>query len=121
MEHWRKAGLRGIRRITAAEAAANPGLVRGGLVFVMSTGQGTGHMGFVERAAGGKLVTIEGNTNDGGSREGIGVFRRRSAAVPPELCGQVCEIMGSSFRHTACSAARARCSRDRSTPGRPTS
>ena len=30
----------------------------------------------MERGTGGKLVTIEGNTNDGGSREGIGVFRR---------------------------------------------
>jgi peptidoglycan hydrolase-like protein with peptidoglycan-binding domain len=76
MEHWRKAGLRGVRRIAAVEASETPSLVRGGLVFFISTGEGTGHTGFVERLAGGKLVTIEGNTNDGGGREGVGVFRR---------------------------------------------
>jgi hypothetical protein len=76
IDHWRKAGRRGIRRITATQAMETPGLVQGGLVFFMSTGQGTGHVGFVESVAGGKLVTIEGNTNDGGSREGVGVFRR---------------------------------------------
>ena len=76
MDHWRKAGLAGIRRITAAEAAQNPGLVTGGLVFFISTGEGTGHMGFVEGIELGKLVTLEGNTNSGGSREGVGVFRR---------------------------------------------
>lgn len=76
MEHWRKAGLRGIHRIAAVDAMAMPSLVHGGLVFFISTGQGTGHTGFVEAIAGGKLVTIEGNTNDGGSREGVGVFRR---------------------------------------------
>jgi hypothetical protein len=45
---------------------------------VIATGAGFGHTGLVERTSGGKLVTIEGNTNVGGSREGIGVFRRES-------------------------------------------
>jgi hypothetical protein len=31
--------------------------------------------------AGGKLITIEGNTNDGGSREGVGVFLRESRKI----------------------------------------
>jgi hypothetical protein len=43
--------------------------------------QGTGHTGLVERVLGGRLVTIEGNTNGGGSREGIGVFRRNRRTV----------------------------------------
>ena len=30
----------------------------------------------LESVAAGVLTTIEGNTNDGGSREGVGVFRR---------------------------------------------
>jgi hypothetical protein len=35
-----------------------------------------GHAGLVSRVVGNRMETIEGNTNDGGSREGIGVFRR---------------------------------------------
>lgn len=34
------------------------------------------HTGFVTRVEGGQYATIEGNTNTGGSREGIGVFKR---------------------------------------------
>jgi hypothetical protein len=81
MDHWRKAGTRGTRRITAAEAKQDGGLVQGGHLFVISTGAGNGHIGFVESAGGGKLITIEGNTNDGGSREGIGVFRREKRKI----------------------------------------
>ena len=36
-----------------------------------------GHVGLVERAEGDWLVTIEGNTNISGSREGDGVYRKR--------------------------------------------
>jgi len=35
------------------------------------------HVGFVEKNEGDWLVTIEGNTNGGGSRDGDGVYRRR--------------------------------------------
>ena len=45
------------------------------MVFVIDHGGGKGHVGFVEGAANGRLVTVEGNSNDGGSREGTGVFR----------------------------------------------
>lgn len=76
LNHWRYARLRGIRCIPAAEALAKPMLVQPGQLFLLSTGNGTGHMGFVEAVVNGKLVTIEGNSNDGGSREGVGVFRR---------------------------------------------
>lgn len=47
-----------------------------GFIFIMDFGGGVGHTGLVEKVLNGHLVTIEGNTNDGGSREGIGVFRR---------------------------------------------
>ena len=73
---WRGAGAAGARQISSAEAQATPSLVRPGQIFVLSTGGGFGHVGFVESAAAGVLTTIEGNTNDGGSREGVGVFRR---------------------------------------------
>jgi len=76
LDHWNKAGSRRIPRITRTEAVNNPALVKPGHLFVMDFGGGHGHTGIVERVVGGKLVTIEGNTNAGGSREGIGVYRR---------------------------------------------
>ena len=45
------------------------------------TGGGNGHPGFVANVIGNRLGTIEGNTNDGGSREGIGVFRRTGRTI----------------------------------------
>ena len=77
LTHWREAGGKGVPRITTKQAKDNPGLVRPGHIFIMAVGgRGAGHTGIVERMMGGKLVTIEGNTNRNGSREGIGVFRR---------------------------------------------
>lgn len=73
---WRGAGAAGARQISPAAAQATPSLVRPGQIFVLSTGGGFGHVGLVESVAAGVLTTIEGNTNDGGSREGVGVFRR---------------------------------------------
>lgn len=47
-----------------------------GCIFIIDEGKGLGHTGFVESVAGDLIHTIEGNTNNDGSREGIGVFRR---------------------------------------------
>lgn len=47
-----------------------------GSIFIMDFGKGTGHTGFVTAINVDSISTIEGNTNDGGSREGIGVFAR---------------------------------------------
>jgi hypothetical protein len=35
----------------------------------------------VVETSGGRLLTIEGNTNDGGSRNGIGVFERDARKI----------------------------------------
>ena len=35
------------------------------------------HIGFVDRWGENWIITVEGNTNEGGSREGIGVFKKR--------------------------------------------
>jgi hypothetical protein len=48
-----------------------------GDVFIMDYGKGLGHTGFVEKVEGIWIYTIEGNTNDEGSREGYEVCRRR--------------------------------------------
>jgi hypothetical protein len=76
LTHWRLAGQAGIRRIVSADATADPARLHPGMIFIMDFGGGAGHTGLVEAVDGGRIVTIEGNTNDGGSRDGIGVFRR---------------------------------------------
>lgn len=48
-----------------------------GAVFIMDHGKGLGHTGIVEKFDSTFLYTVEGNTNDTGSREGIEVCRRR--------------------------------------------
>ena len=77
LDHWNRAArVPGARRIARAAAYADASLVKPGLVFILDLGQGHGHTGIVERAMeGGRLVTIEGNTNNDGSRTGVGVFR----------------------------------------------
>ena len=47
-----------------------------GDIFIMDHGHGLGHTGFVESVEGLYINTIEGNTNDTGSREGYAVCRR---------------------------------------------
>jgi hypothetical protein len=62
-------------RIGDLSAEFNMKALRPGSLFVMSFGKGLGHIGFVERHVGRRLFTIEGNSNNDGSREGLGVFR----------------------------------------------
>lgn len=78
LDHWHQAGRRNISRITTLEAQNNPLQLKPGMIFTIDVGDpgGAGHAGFVEKVVDGRLMTIEGNTNTGGSREGIGVFRR---------------------------------------------
>lgn len=71
----RTAGALHMRELAdAAELRDTP---EAGDVFVIDHGHGLGHVGFVESfKPDGTLVTVEGNTNGGGSREGDGVYRR---------------------------------------------
>jgi hypothetical protein len=81
LDVWNRAGSQGVRRIANAEASSTPSLVQPGCVFAIKTGSAEGHMGLVEKVAGVALTTIEGNTNNNGSREGIGVFRRTGRTI----------------------------------------
>jgi peptidoglycan hydrolase-like protein with peptidoglycan-binding domain len=81
LAHWNKAESQGARRIRTAEASSEPQLVRPGQVFIIDYGRGAGHTGIVTGMRSGKLLTIEGNTNDGGSREGVGVFARHGRTI----------------------------------------
>lgn len=56
--------------------ARSAGAVQPGDIFIMDFGGGTGHTGFVVEIKGSIVKTIEGNTNDEGSREGYEVCYR---------------------------------------------
>jgi len=81
VDHWNLAGSRGVHRLSADECLAELTLVQPGMIFIITTGGGHGHTGLVEEVRGMALTTLEGNTNEGGSREGIGVFRRTSRRI----------------------------------------
>jgi hypothetical protein len=76
LNHWNKAGQAGVTRLLQNEVLNDFSLLKPGLIFVISTGGGKGHMGIVEDFRDDRLITIEGNTNLPGDREGVGVFRR---------------------------------------------
>ena len=81
---WNKA--QGMATVIEANTA-QPNLIEPGMVFCMDFGNGKGHTGLVARVEGDQVLTIEGNTNLGGSREGIGVFSRRRALHASKLLG----------------------------------
>lgn len=76
LNHWNKAKA---RKILGGVALADPNLIKPGMIFIMKFGGGTGHTGFVRRIDPiQKLIyTVEGNTNDDGSREGYEVALRK--------------------------------------------
>ncbi len=76
LKHWQDAGKLSVHRIPSSRAIEDPSILHPGHVFIMDHGGGKGHTGIVESVQGGLLVTIEGNTNPGGGREGDGVYRR---------------------------------------------
>ena len=72
MTHWNKTAG---KKIIAIDAVNKPSLIKPGAIFILNTGGSSGHTGLIEKVEGGFIHTIEGNSNDGGSRNGIGVFR----------------------------------------------
>ncbi len=68
LRQWNETTL---RKLTVRDKGIKPGDI-----FIMEFSKGMGHTGFVEKVAGGMIYTIEGNTNDDGSREGYEVARR---------------------------------------------
>ncbi len=82
LDHWNKAGTKpGVVRVTNAQAVGDPSLVKPGSLFIIDLGGGLGHSGMVVETANGRMMTIEGNTNDNGSRNGIGVFKRNARKI----------------------------------------
>lgn len=54
-----------------------------GDIFIMRMESGEGHTGIIESVEGDTLNTIEGNTNNNGSREGTAVERKKRYNKPP--------------------------------------
>jgi peptidoglycan hydrolase-like protein with peptidoglycan-binding domain len=79
LTQWNKTPTQ--NKLSKEVAMARLELIKVGSIFIMDYGKNAGHTGFVESINGNLLTTIEGNTNVGGSREGIGVFRRTNRAV----------------------------------------
>jgi len=71
--------LRQWNETTLRKFPSRASAVKHGDIFIMQFGHGTGHTGFVEKVSGRLIYTIEGNTNDDGSREGYEVARRQRA------------------------------------------
>jgi hypothetical protein len=69
MVQWNSTTLRKLPKTSRA--------IKAGDIFIMEFGNGKGHGGFVEKVQGSIIHTIEGNTNEDGSREGYQVARRQ--------------------------------------------
>ncbi|HEX7789613.1 MAG TPA: hypothetical protein VF467_03695, partial [Afipia sp.] len=63
------------------KSEANARTVEPGMIFMLNLGGGKGHAGLVIEVQGDHIITIEGNTNLGGSPDGFGVFRRESRPI----------------------------------------
>ena len=74
LDHWARSPQ--ANRIYAGAALDNPALVRPGSIFIVDHGGGRGRAGLVTHIASGEIGTIEGNTNERGSREGDGVYQK---------------------------------------------
>lgn len=71
LHQWNKTEY---RKFKTKDVVDNPSLIKPGFVFIRNYGKGMGHTGIVTSVSGGYIHTIEGNSNNNGSREGIGVF-----------------------------------------------
>ena len=70
LHHWNKADKK--YRVKEPQS---------GDIFIMDFGKGLGHTGIVEKTDATFIYTIEGNTNDSGSREGIMVCRKQRPKI----------------------------------------
>jgi CHAP domain/Putative peptidoglycan binding domain len=90
LKHWNDSStLVGVKRVTKAAAQSNLSLLKPGMIFINDYGSGLGHTGIVESVfPDGRFVSVEGNSNDNGSRDGVGVFRLdRRKVTDKELRG----------------------------------
>jgi len=92
LECWR---LTPYPKMTVEQVRQNPKAIKPGDQFIMKIGtKGEGHTGLIEKVvvtgAVIALHTIEGNTNDEGSREGYEVCRRQRKITDANMLGVIC-------------------------------
>jgi hypothetical protein len=77
MDQWERCRNRpGVRRITRAEALAEPARVQPGQVLILDHGHGQGHTGIIVAVDLPHLSVVEGNASGSvDNRNGVGVFR----------------------------------------------
>lgn len=78
LKHWAMAKTNPAAKLyRKSQMTVDPARIKPGFIFIYDFGRGLGHTGIVERVETGRLITIEGNINDGSvpGREGVGVFR----------------------------------------------
>ena len=72
-------------RRTAAQVVrkseGNAQTVKPGMIFYLDLGGGKGHAGLVIEVRRDHIITIEGDTNQGGASDGFGVFRREGRPI----------------------------------------
>ncbi len=76
-----------ITKVLKSEAILHPEKVGPGDQIILSFGGSKGHTGIVEKTEGGLIHTIEGNSNDNGSREGYEVVRHIRSLKDKALLG----------------------------------
>lgn len=89
LDVWHRASLLSApKQLTSTQAKTDWGRVKPGMIFILETNPNThaGHTGIVKSVSPltGILNTVEGNSNEDGSREGVGVFllkRRRINSI----------------------------------------
>lgn len=96
LDAWRRVARQAPAAIvTREQALAEPSRVRPGAVFILDHGGGLGHTGFVSSVIGVALETIEGNSNDDGSRNGVGVFRLNRRSVTADTLKGFIDFTGA--------------------------
>lgn len=84
-ECWNKVAKS--QKIMAADARRKPEMIAPGDQFILLFSTGGGHTGLVERIEGDVIFTIEGNSNEDGSREGYEVVRHTRKLSDKALLG----------------------------------
>jgi hypothetical protein len=88
-ECWHKAP----QKLLVGVARQNPTIIKPGWQFILLFANNTGHTGIIERveAAGAETIlhTIEGNSNNDGSRDGYAVVRHTRKLTEKSLAGLI--------------------------------
>ena len=82
-------------KIAKAEAILKPQALRPGCQFILSFDGAAGHTGIVEKTEGNVPYTIEGNSNNNGSREGYEVVRHKRNLNDKSLTGFIVYTTGN--------------------------